>query len=420
MITSNRLEEFVRAELTFFAERSDRPLQPLRLREILRASSAPPQVAKLLHEELPVRFARRIRNIERIPGWEAIPELAELHVMHAKSFRELRLADPTDSSEYPRVVGRIRQRHKRISSLFAEALKRIGCLLQGVPSSAGAVNGSPQEANDEVLLDRRGVEQWAEAFLSSRVSTEMQMAHYAACLQGEGSGNSSRIGILDVQCDPVDVCRQAIAEVQDGPFACLVKTENICGKLQFCLAPRYLFYIMKELLDNSVRATAGLAQTPEELDKRPVTVTVCANDFEVVIRVSDQGGGMPVTSPEQIWSFVPTVMRSRRGICEDQVSLSAGLSSQPRWDEDKATQVGAASSAYEAADVLTPWAPPRPWGVFAGQSPLSGKGIGLPLSRLYARYLGGSLEVINMPGLGVDAYLFLARIDPFETSLNLP
>lgn len=39
-----------------------------------------------------------------------------------------------------------------------------------------------------------------------------------------------------------------------------------------------------------------------------------------------------------------------------------------------------------------------PWGVFAGEfakSPLSGPGMGLPLSRLYARYLGGTLEVIS-------------------------
>merc|ERR1712087_357494 len=58
----------------------------------------------------------------------------------------------------------------------------------------------------------------------------------------------------------------------------------------------------------------------------------------------------------------------------------------------------------------------RPWGVSSGQSPISGRGIGLPLSRIYAKNLGGSLEVINMPGLGLDAYLFLNRIDPNELS----
>ena len=32
-----------------------------------------------------------------------------------------------------------------------------------------------------------------------------------------------------------------------------------------------------------------------------------------------------------------------------------------------------------------------------------GYGIGLPLSRLHARYLGGSLDLVSLPGYGVDA-----------------
>ena len=40
-----------------------------------------------------------------------------------------------------------------------------------------------------------------------------------------------------------------------------------------------------------------------------------------------------------------------------------------------------------------------------------GYGIGLPLSRLHARYLGGSLDLVSLPGYGVDAYLSLPRVD---------
>ena len=40
-----------------------------------------------------------------------------------------------------------------------------------------------------------------------------------------------------------------------------------------------------------------------------------------------------------------------------------------------------------------------------------GYGIGLPLSRLHARYLGGSLDLVSLPGSGVDAYLSLPRVD---------
>eukprot|EP00619_Florenciella_sp_RCC1007_P014308 CAMPEP_0205914582 /NCGR_PEP_ID=MMETSP1325-20131115/7312_1 /ASSEMBLY_ACC=CAM_ASM_000708 /TAXON_ID=236786 /ORGANISM="Florenciella sp., Strain RCC1007" /LENGTH=215 /DNA_ID=CAMNT_0053281639 /DNA_START=138 /DNA_END=785 /DNA_ORIENTATION=- len=41
---------------------------------------------------------------------------------------------------------------------------------------------------------------------------------------------------------------------------------------------------------------------------------------------------------------------------------------------------------------------------------LSGHGLGLPLSRVYARYFGGDLEVRSVEGFGTDCYLFLNRL----------
>ena len=41
---------------------------------------------------------------------------------------------------------------------------------------------------------------------------------------------------------------------------------------------------------------------------------------------------------------------------------------------------------------------------------LGGLGFGLPLSRLYARYFGGDLRLVNMRGYGVDAFLSVAHL----------
>ena len=35
---------------------------------------------------------------------------------------------------------------------------------------------------------------------------------------------------------------------------------------------------------------------------------------------------------------------------------------------------------------------------------------GLPLSRLYARYLGGALDLVSLPGYGTHAYVNLPRV----------
>jgi pyruvate dehydrogenase kinase 2/3/4 len=48
---------------------------------------------------------------------------------------------------------------------------------------------------------------------------------------------------------------------------------------------------------------------------------------------------------------------------------------------------------------------------------MAGLGYGLPISRLYARYFGGDLQVISMEGYGTDAYLHLKRLGNAEESL---
>ena len=43
--------------------------------------------------------------------------------------------------------------------------------------------------------------------------------------------------------------------------------------------------------------------------------------------------------------------------------------------------------------------------------PMHGYGFGLPTSRAYAEYLGGSLNIYSMQGLGTDVYLRLRHFD---------
>lgn len=398
-ITSERLEEFVRAEMSVFARRTDRPLQPLKLQDLLRISSSPSKVAELVHEELPVRFARRINHLERIVGWEEIPELVELHDMHAKSFRELRLADPANSEVYPGTILRIRQRHKRIPELFAEALRRIDIarvvapvVPAWSPGSAASLSGE-----HEGYLGRTSVEQWADIFLSSRVSTEIQMSHYIACVGAssnatDGAVDRTKVGIIDTRCAPLDICKQAADHIRESQFPCTIEVESTCGDVTFCHAPMYLYYIMVELLRNSARATFERWPDAEKRSARPIKIAICADDQQVAIRVSDQGGGFVSRGDEDVWSYTFTTA-VERAPDPGQVGRFSSV-----MDTDSAQQI-------LGGRVL------RPWGVFGGQSPISGRGIGLPLSRLYAMYFGGSLRVINMPGLGVDSFLFLKRIE---------
>lgn len=383
------------AELDVFAARKDRPLQPLKLQDILRASSSLSLLAELLHVELPVRFARRIKHLQRIPGWEGIPELVDLHDMHLESFRQLRLASPEALEHFAQVVSQVRLRHRTITQLFAEALQRVDRSADAylAESSLGSAGGAGEEVS-EAQVQRRHLERWAETFLNSRVSTEIQMSHFVACIRaqdgtqsGAGAAVGSKVGIVDTRLDLRDVSARAVAEVQDGPWPCAVEVEHVGDDFLFCHTPRYLFYILVELLKNSSRAAAraaGAGRTaPGEGPGAPaIRVTVCAGDHQAVLRVSDRGGGVPCDIVDRMWWFTGGSMAHA---LEGPLGRAA---------------VDAARGAQD-----------RPWGVFGGESPLAGRGMGLPLSRAYARYLGGSLHVVNLPNLGVDAFLSLDRID---------
>merc|ERR1719277_2856310 len=48
---------------------------------------------------------------------------------------------------------------------------------------------------------------------------------------------------------------------------------------------------------------------------------------------------------------------------------------------------------------------------------LAGYGVGLPLSRLYAEYLGGSLHLMSVPNYGTHAYVFLQQSSDREEAL---
>merc|ERR1711879_486952 len=105
-----------------------------------------------------------------------------------------------------------------------------------------------------------------------------------------------------------------------------------------------------------------------------IRVTVAADLRHVRIRVRDKGGGLS-DEVANVWSY--SVAR-----------LGAG---RLGWNADLPTQ--------------TSW-----------EDPFVGLGIkkdlmGLPLVKLYTQYLGGSLDLMTVPGVGVDAWLSFQRLD---------
>ena len=95
----------------------------------------------------------------------------------------------------------------------------------------------------------------------------------------------------------------------------------------------------------------------------------------MVIKVSDEGGGIKRSNMNRIWSYLFTT--ANPAILEGM--LGSGAEDRNLRDFDT-------------------------------NSPLAGLGYGLPISRNYCRYFGGDLTVMSMEGYGTDGFIYLPRL----------
>lgn len=179
------------------------------------------------------------------------------------------------------------------------------------------------------------------------------------------------VGLIYDKVSPETIVRQA---AEDATVICNRKYGDapdveVSGRLDltFPYLPDHLHYILLELIKNSMRATMDW-HGPDCLDYPPVKVIIAdgKENEDVVIKVSDEGGGIPRSNIHKIWSYLFT---------------TADPTTQERM------------IAYSSNDHST-------------ESPLAGLGYGLPISRSYARYFGGDLDIMSMEGYGTFLSLF--------------
>lgn len=218
------------------------------------------------------------------------------------------------------------------------------------------------------------------------------------------------IGEVFLKCIAQDVIRRCGAAVRElaraanGPDVQIPEI-RVEGHLEatFPYILSHLEYIIGELLRNSVQAVIDKHQrdhkgNPHAPPPPPVEITVCEAQQHVIIRFSDQGGGIPRNILPYLWSFSQGPMSGQRLENLTQVPLMAATLQELRMDGDRA---GLAAGHSSYTDSLT---------TLSTRPPNLRLGMGLPLSRVYAEYWAGSLELHSLEGYGVDAFLQISKL----------
>jgi signal transduction histidine kinase len=171
---------------------------------------------------------------------------------------------------------------------------------------------------------------------------------------------------VDLRCRPGDVARLAASqcaavcrqELGEAPEVRVLEGHSE----SYALIPGYLLYILREVIKNACHATVK-RHVGSPLP--PVLVSVEHDACGATISVSDEAGGMTGARLQDAWRFLHTTAEPK---CDP---ATAGDGDEPA----------------------------------GGGTELAGFGVGLPKSRLYARFFGDDLALNSVPGEGTEARL---------------
>ncbi|CAK0897111.1 unnamed protein product [Prorocentrum cordatum] len=396
-------------------------------------------LAEWLRQQLPIRFARRIEELEgwaheggRIPGGLAdlvrlphvvvsIPQVKAVLGAYLQTFEAM----ASHAGRQDRRLGEVRPPSFRPS---CASYPSPSALRRGVPrpwegrgwtnmtTSAGraALTHPPVRTEEdeaqfqqviqaELQKHHSGTRLVAEGYrearrlypsirldgfldthFTSRIATRILMDNYVEMR----SPRDGFVGVVRKGMRIMDVVCELASELVDLATAVYGVAPEVRyrGDQDVVLdyIPRHVKYMVRELLKNAFRATVERhLERGVQAGVPPVVVELQQADGHVIIKISDRGGGLSKRVQREAWQYGWTTVRPRSGLREASMFAEESCS----WD--RTDEAG-----------VPPGAPAGP----LAPAELAGYGFGLPLTRMHAQYFGA------LPGHGADLYLMLTHL----------
>ncbi|KAH8805927.1 pyruvate dehydrogenase kinase [Xylogone sp. PMI_703] len=362
--------------------------------------------ANYVRTELPTRIAHRIRDMQTLPYVVVTnPHMSQVYELYYKAFESLRRVREIKNLEDNDKLC------KKISQTLREHLTVIPSLAMGV-----------LECRD--LMKPEDMDKFMNTILRSRISRRVIAEQHLALTETFNSPwhfpdtkttESEFVGEVFLRCNAKEVVErvgkevQAIAAAAYGPSTVLpeIKVEgHLDATFPYILS--HLEYIIGELLRNSIQAIIEKQSKGSGTPGRvpPIEVTICEAPQHVIIRVSDQGGGIPRDILPYLWSFSKGPRKDQRLENLNQVPKMAATMQELRVDhlEGSASKQDSNSNEYRGVSRDSSLSS------LSSRPPNLRLGMGLPLSRVYAEYWAGSLELHSLEGYGVDAFLQISKL----------
>jgi len=318
-----------------------------------------------MRKEIPVRLANIMKELELLPDELQQQQNCSLtQDLYVQSFQELLRFEtvpntPSVKEEFTKCLQTIRQRHKDEVSTMAEAVMQM--------------KYQQDKEHLHTIRMQNCIQYFLDRLYMSRISIHMLINQHSIIHGDEAPLSPFHVGSIDPDCNVARIVGDAY---NSAAFLCdqtylhsprmeleVLNTEDHSTRVHTKYIPAHLYHIVFELFKNALRATVEAHEDKFELP--PVRALVVKSKDDVSIKISDQGGGIPRCETKQLFSYLYTTATT------------------PTISTDAAGSVSA---------------------------PLAGLGYGLPLSRLYARYLHGDVTLTSCHGYGTDVNLYMRAL----------
>ncbi|KAI6782882.1 Pyruvate dehydrogenase-like protein [Emericellopsis cladophorae] len=344
------------------------------------------------------RPAHRIRDMQQLPYVVVenphIKDVYNLYYNAFDTFRKVKEIKTLDDND-------------RLCEIISNNLKKH---LTVIPKLAMGIHEC------EGLFDAKEMDRFMNTILKSRISRRVIAEQHLSLSEtynsphfspGAKLSESDFIGEVFIKCNAksvIESCAEATRKIARSTNAPDVKVPEIKieGHLEtsFPYILSHLEYIIGELLRNSIQAVIDWHSKhghPED-EPPPIEVTIAEAPQHATIRISDRGGGIPRQELPYLWAFSKGPHSQQRLANLGRVPKMAATMQELHIEDD-----------LGRADLKTP-----PYqsslATLTSRPPDLRLGMGLPLSRVYAEYWAGNLDVHSLEGYGVDAFLQISRL----------
>ena len=325
--------------------------------------------AQYLQRELPIRIAHTIVGFRSLPFIVGCnPTILSVHELYIRAFHIL--------NDFPEVLSQedVSNYSQVLKTLMEDHMDVMGSLAQGFKECKKHIS------------DYKIVSAFLDRTLCSRLGIRMLVTHHLLLKENK----EGWIGLVNLGMSLRDVVQRwanFVTELAEDKYghAPAIKISGHTGA-HFPYIEMPLDYILPELLKNAVRSTIEHNGDLRGTSLPPVYVVLASNKEDFIVKISDRGGGIPHELVDKVTNYNYTTAEDSTDKLMQNNAIFGGM--------------------MDAVNRTT-------------SGPMHGYGFGLPTSKAYAGYLGGSLQMIPMQGLGTDVLLRLKHLEAKENELRI-